>query len=635
MRARETAEADLDEWACCGQSCFFRRGDDAFTISMDGFGGGGGNGKRSGYSAVTIVEVAVSSVPALSSVYEVKHFERPQHVRRLRRHDVPGAMLVLCGAAFVAMVLMFWVPVQPRDDVLHSRMHKLQASISSPLYLTSRAQPLLLALADNGLDAVVDVRLLAPCLDLDCGAELAAPDGRSNTRRFRRLRKSPAQLAEERRSVHASTSQRYEDATWVEWALEAGGATCASRRLALAELEQTEAFATVDVRTSGCAAEVAAGALFQLRVSTDAPGGLPVMAQAIKMGPIGRARVGLASALLGLLFVALHFEWMHRVYSTFVAAILALGLLSLTRNLPPMAVVVGFVDSGTIMLTFAMSVNVHLLALTGFFDWVTAKMVELSGGSVRRLFFLLTNMTGVLSALLDNVVVVLLLGPITIKLCEQLGVNPLPLYLTQTLAATLGGTATLLGDPLNVMLGSKLGLSFADFIIFNAPLMIVAMPAATAVQYYRMRHTLGAERVSINVAQLRFENRIYDERSLLFLAAIFVGIFLGLILTHFHGYEGAWFCALGMLGAAITTSRYDIRHAMGAVEWDALLFFCALFVFVGALEELGARPRRRRREARDPATRSARASRASLTHPRSARLAHARARSSRRHRRRA
>ena len=97
------------------------------------------------------------------------------------------------------------------------------------------------------------------------------------------------------------------------------------------------------------------------------------------------------------------------------------------------------------MLLFAMMINVHLLALTGFFQFISVRIAEFTKGNLVLLFFLLANVTGILSAFLDNVTCVMLVGPVTIKLCEQLDVDPVPFYLTETIVATLGGTATMIG----------------------------------------------------------------------------------------------------------------------------------------------------------------------------------------------
>ena len=110
------------------------------------------------------------------------------------------------------------------------------------------------------------------------------------------------------------------------------------------------------------------------------------------------------------------------------------------------------VDFGTLILLLSMMINVHVLSLTGFFEWGAVRVAALAKGNVTVIFVTLALLSGVLSAFLDNVTCVMLLGPVTFSLCKQMKVPSVPFYLTQTLTATIGGTATLVGDPPNCLL---------------------------------------------------------------------------------------------------------------------------------------------------------------------------------------
>merc|ERR1719350_725775 len=122
-----------------------------------------------------------------------------------------------------------------------------------------------------------------------------------------------------------------------------------------------------------------------------------------------------------------------------------------------------------------MMIMMHMLSLTGFFEWFTIQLVSLSNRSPQMLFYLLSNAAGVLSAFLDNVTVTLLTGPLAFSLAEKTGLKSMPLYLAITIAASVGGTATIIGDPPNIVIGSKMEIGFEEFLIFNGPLTVVML----------------------------------------------------------------------------------------------------------------------------------------------------------------
>lgn len=524
--------------------------------------------------SVAVVEVPISSEPPTAHTYQVKTVEPPQRIKKLRKkHLLPGG-IILALALFCVLIMVFWHPHEQRRDVLTSKLTRFNTYITSPLFAVDADHELVIPLVGNAErpKVVVDVKLVAACTAQDCG-------GAHESHRRRMMGRGLGAVDAPRREL--------EGASYVEWAIMHGRTLCAAASSPLKPEVQAEVLETVDLDLTDCGATARAGEALAFHVRTDSKDPLSVLAQPIQIGEIGKYRIILAGVLFLCTFAGIISEVIHRCYTTFIGAFLALGLVAWTHEVPEIPTVVAMIDVGTLMLLFAMMVNVHLLSLTGFFQWISIRMVELAGGSVVILFFLLTNMTGVLSAFLDNVTCVLLIGPVTIKLCEQMGINPVPFYLTETIAATIGGTATLIGDPPNVVIGNKIALGFNEFIIFNGPLVVIIMPLAVAIQYLRFRSTFPKEPVKLDLKRLKEENKIHDERSLFFLSFIFLGIFLGLFLFELHGHEPAWFCLLGMVGASIATSRHDIRHVLAAVEWDTLLFFAALFVFVESLAELG------------------------------------------------
>ncbi|EER14714.1 pink-eyed dilution protein, putative [Perkinsus marinus ATCC 50983] len=192
---------------------------------------------------------------------------------------------------------------------------------------------------------------------------------------------------------------------------------------------------------------------------------LSFLLQPVPLGNLARYRALIAGILFLSTFILIVTELIHRVYATFIGSMLGLFLIAIMHHVPELEDIIAMIDFGTLMLLFSMMVNVHLLALTGFFQYIAARMVILARGRVTLLFFLLTMSTGILSAFLDNVTTVMLVGPVTISLCKEIKRSPVPFYLSETLLATVGGTATLIGDPPNVVIGSKLDVSFTDFIM--------------------------------------------------------------------------------------------------------------------------------------------------------------------------
>jgi len=574
LRERAADDAGEDSY-CCG--LFTRQGDDPFAIEMDGgmpmpFAG------RRRYSAVTIVEVPVNAAPPTTSTYEVQTIVKPDHIIKLKRRDALPGFLLFVVAMFAVLIMVFWHPHEQRRDVLTSKMTRYNTYITSPLFSVVKGHELEIPLDPDLPFEFVDIKMAGACRVQDCGGH-----NREHRRRMDLKRRGLSSV---------DSLATLEDASYVEWELVVEGRVCGGGQAEIKDEVQVEVLDDVDLRAGRC------GDLVRraddghqlhgfLRVTTDSLDPYSVLVQVIQAPPIARYRVLVGGLLFVVTFAGIISEVIHRCYVTFIGSFCALALVAWTHEVPEIPTVIAMIDAGTLMLLFAMMVNVHLLSLTGFFQWFAVRMVEFSRGNVVVLFFLLTNMTGVLSAFLDNVTCVLLIGPVTIKLCEQMGMNPVPFYLTETIAATIGGTATLIGDPPNVVIGNKLSLRFNDFIIFNGPLVVVIMPLATVIQYFRFRHIFPKENVKLDLDTLKRDNKIHDERSLFFLSFIFLGIFLGLFLFELHGHEPAWFCLLGMLGASIATSRHDIRHVLQAVEWDTLLFFAGLFVFVESLAELG------------------------------------------------
>jgi Na+/H+ antiporter NhaD/arsenite permease-like protein len=246
------------------------------------------------------------------------------------------------------------------------------------------------------------------------------------------------------------------------------------------------------------------------------------------------------------------------------------------------------VDWATLGLLAGMMIIVGLTEQTGVFGYVALQAARLSRGRPIRLLLLLAAVTGVLSAFLDNLTAILLVVPITLKLATLLRLPPIPLVLTQVIASNVGGTATLIGDPPNILIGThREELSFLDFIVNLAPVAVVTLVVTSGFLALLYRRSLVADpNAAARVAELdpraEMRGKPHVRRSLAVLGLTILGFFLHQPL-HLEP------AVVAMAGATLMllVAADDVEKALERVEWATLFFFVGLFVLVGALEERG------------------------------------------------
>merc|ERR1719453_199064 len=204
-----------------------------------------------------------------------------------------------------------------------------------------------------------------------------------------------------------------------------------------------------------------------------------------------------------------------------------------------------------------------MLQETGFFNWFAVKVVIISKENPRTLFFMLTNICGVLSMFLDNVTCVMLFGPLTYSLCKQMCLNPRYMYLPMALCATIGGTGTLIGDPPNIVIASKLKISFETFLKYNFPIVLCGcLPLSSSFLYWKMKDQIlmkGMERPKLDLEQLEKENRITDMPKFSKLAGILFAVACALFLAPVHKIEPSWFTVMAMFAGAILFQPHSIH----------------------------------------------------------------------------
>ena len=256
------------------------------------------------------------------------------------------------------------------------------------------------------------------------------------------------------------------------------------------------------------------------------------------------------------------------------------------------------IDFNTLALLIGMMILVNILKRTGVFryaGWRTAVAVD---GNPWRLMMGFALFTAVSSAFLDNVTTILLMVPVTIAICDDLGFDSPPFLITQVIASNIGGTATLIGDPPNILIGSATGLDFMAFLTNLAPLVLLLLPLTIAgfwIVFQRPRR-LGAPTETARQALAKADARVHIgnapllRKSLSVLALTVLGFILHGVL-HLEAGTVAMFGAILLL----LLSRVDLHDVLQEVEWPTIFFFVGLFVLVGGLEAIGLLDRIARR----------------------------------------
>lgn len=246
------------------------------------------------------------------------------------------------------------------------------------------------------------------------------------------------------------------------------------------------------------------------------------------------------------------------------------------------------IDWDVIFLLFGMMIIVGVLRQTGIFEYTAIWAAKRAGGSALRVMMLLVLITALASALLDNVTTVLLVAPVTLLVCDRLGVKPTPFLIAEVFASNIGGAATLVGDPPNIIIASRAGLSFNDFLVHMAPIAVIALIVlmVTLPVLFRGSFTVDPSRV-VDVMALNEREAIRDPRLLAKSGGVLLAVFAAFIGHSVIHIEPSIVALLGA-GILILVSGVDRDDYLGSVEWETLLFFVGLFVLVGALVKTGA-----------------------------------------------
>ena len=300
--------------------------------------------------------------------------------------------------------------------------------------------------------------------------------------------------------------------------------------------------------------------------------------------------MGISAWILIFAYVFIAAEKIPKVTVALVGASITLlmGLLSHNKmigtNLDP-HYFINFIDFNVIFLLVSMMIIVNIATRSGMFNWVANEMLKATKGHPKLIFFSLALFTAVVSAFLDNVTTVILILPVTFVIAEKLDINPIPFLVTEFVASNIGGTATLIGDPPNIIIGSAAGFSFMDFVNELTGIIAIIFLCITSLMLfiYRKQMVTQPEKMT-EIANLDNSSTITDKnlmiRSLIVLFLVILG-FVTHDITHIQT------CVCAMAGASILLLFEKPAKILESVEWNTIFFFIGLFIIIGALEASG------------------------------------------------
>lgn len=297
-----------------------------------------------------------------------------------------------------------------------------------------------------------------------------------------------------------------------------------------------------------------------------------------------------SASLLILAYIFIALERIPKVTIALLggALTIVLGLVSQTKTLGNGInphYFINFIDFNVIFLLVSMMVIVSITTRSGVFNWIANELLKFTKGHPVKVLCALGLFTAVTSAFLDNVTTVILIMPITFAIAKKLDIDPIPFLLTEIFSSNIGGTATLIGDPPNIIIGSAGGLSFIDFIKELTPVILVIMCVVLTVLAFIFRKKLHASQDKMDeVAKIDNSHTITDKalmiRSTLILALVILGFMLHDV-THIET------CVVAMLGASILLIFEKPNEILQDVEWNTIFFFIGLFIIIGGLEASG------------------------------------------------
>ena len=298
----------------------------------------------------------------------------------------------------------------------------------------------------------------------------------------------------------------------------------------------------------------------------------------------------LLAIILLSIYIILAFEIIHRTVIVLVAATIAI-IIGITTGLfqadESFEFAIRSVDFNTIGLLLGMMIIVIILAETGIFQYIGIKMCKASKGNMWKLLVMMSVFTAVTSMFIDNVTTILLMIPITISIFKTFRMSPIPFILAQVLASNVGGTATLIGDPPNIMIGSAANIDFSTFLIHMGPVIGISLIASLILFKVFFRKDLRATPQNLGELMSQNEISLIKDRPLLVKSLLVLFSVIVLFVIHGSLHIEPSLVALGGAGILLLISKIKPEKILHEVDWSTLIFFACLFITISIAKESG------------------------------------------------
>ncbi len=294
----------------------------------------------------------------------------------------------------------------------------------------------------------------------------------------------------------------------------------------------------------------------------------------------------LACGIFVAAFVVIVSEKVHKTKVALFGAglVLALGLVSQADAFHSQHL---GIDHSVVFLLIGMMILVNILGKSGVFEWTAIRLAKIGQGKPFSIMVMFALATAVISAFLDNVTTVLLFAPVTLLIADELDIDPIPYLIMEAIASNVGGTATLIGDPPNIMIGSRAGIGFMPFLIHLGPVVVVMLVALVGVIWMLFAKKLKVDEARRQHVLAMDESKLITDPALAKKALAVIGIVVVAFITHsFTHVEPA---TVALFGAAtlLLISRLDPHKVLSEIEWPTIFFFIGLFIIVGSVVKVG------------------------------------------------